>query len=115
MPSTSPFAILPFPATLSRGIHFELYGGHRIYFAVDSRGIRLPFVGVPIGLETERDVVGRLMNSLAAADPQPRVSSGRRGIVWLGEQSVDRPVAQPPVPARVLRLVRPAPRALQSR
>jgi hypothetical protein len=56
---------------LPRGIHFEWYHGHKVHFAVDSKGQRLPFLGVPIGDETEDDVIARLADSLDGAEPQP--------------------------------------------
>lgn len=71
MPGTS--SVLSFPAKLPRGVHFRLYHERKVFFAVDSHGDELPFIGVPIGLETERDVIGRLWDSLGVADPRPRV------------------------------------------
>lgn len=55
--------------SLRRGIHCELFHGRKVHFAVNSAGERLPFVGVPIGQETERDVIGRLWDDLCACDP----------------------------------------------
>ena len=57
------------PVESPRGIYWELFHGHRVYYAVTSRDERLPFVGVPIGMETERDVIGRLAECLDVADP----------------------------------------------
>lgn len=99
---------------LEPGIHWELFHGHRVYFAVDSRGSRLPFVGVPIGLETERDVIGRLVNCLDVADPRPRAVPVDRQVAL--RMGVDRPL--PPVPPAerpALRLIRPARRERLSR
>lgn len=71
VPSRDPMPTSPDPVASPRGVYWELYCGHRIYFAVTSGGKRLPFLGVPIGLETERDVIARLADSLDAADPVP--------------------------------------------
>lgn len=78
MPGTSSVLSFPFAPTLARGVHFELYHGRKVHFAVDSHGERLPFIGVPIGQESEDDVIGRLWDSLEGAEPRPHVAWGDR-------------------------------------
>lgn len=58
------------PDRPTRGVKCELYHDHRIYYAVTSRGERLPGVRVPIGLETIGDVIADLWADLNRADPQ---------------------------------------------
>lgn len=70
-------------AAPKRGIFVELYHDHRIYYAVTSRGERLPGVRVPIGLETEGDVIADLWLALQRDDPKPpvlRLVGGLRGL-----------------------------------
>lgn len=54
-----------------RGVYREWLNGNPVYSAVTSRGVELPVVGVPVGMETERDVILRVAAALDAADPQP--------------------------------------------
>lgn len=70
MPSPSSAACLPFPRVL-RGIYYKLFHGHRVYRARRSDGRWLNRIGVPVGLETEDDVIARLAVALAASDPLP--------------------------------------------
>jgi hypothetical protein len=64
---------LPHLAQLARGIHWEMFGAHRVYFAVTSAGFLLDQVGVPIGQETDDDVIVALADALDAADPHLRL------------------------------------------
>lgn len=66
-PST---ATIPAHDGPTRGIKCELYHDHRLYYAVTSRGERLPGVRVPIGLETIADVIADLWEALERADPR---------------------------------------------
>jgi hypothetical protein len=57
------------PDRPTRGVKCELYHDHRIYYAVTSRGERLPGVRVPLGLETLGDVIADLWADLNRVDP----------------------------------------------
>jgi hypothetical protein len=64
---------LPHLAQLARGIHWEMFGAHRVYFAITSAGFLLDQIGVPIGQETDDAVICSLAVALDRADPQPRL------------------------------------------
>lgn len=89
-----------------RGIEFEEFFGARVYYAVASTGQRLPFIGVPIGSETDRDVIARLADSLDAADPLPPSPGGAAPRLALlhGPAAPSSPGVRP-----ALRLVPPEP------
>jgi hypothetical protein len=89
---------------LEPGIHWELFRGHRVYFAIDHQGERIPLPGVPIGQETYDDVISRLADALDASAPRPRpVPVGRRRgcLARLRDQVRDR------LHAPALRLISP--------
>jgi hypothetical protein len=71
---------LAFPRS-PRGIYYEMYHGHRVYRARCADGRWLNMIGVPIGLETEAEVICRLWVALSIVDPLPPSSRpvGRSG------------------------------------
>lgn len=60
---------------LSRGLYFDLFHGFRVWKAMTSWGEWLPGIRVPIGTETELDVICALADALDAADPLPPSAS----------------------------------------
>lgn len=70
---------------LARGIYYEMFCGHRVYFAIRSDGKRLNRIGVPIGGDTEADIICRLVAALDVSDPLP-----------LSAQAVRRPARSRP-------------------
>lgn len=75
LPTSS--AAVPEHDRLPRGVHSELFHGHRVYFGVKSDGSLLPGIRVPIGQETEDDVIEALADDLDRDDPLPRPASPR--------------------------------------
>lgn len=69
-PMNTLHAPLPAHAGVARGVKCELYHDHCVYFAVTSWGERLPGVRVPIGLESNADVIADLWDDLDRVDPQ---------------------------------------------
>lgn len=69
-PMTSPLRLAtPRPRY---GLHWELYFGHKVHYAIRQDGSRIPLPGVPIGLETEQDVIDRLAVALYFSDRSQR-------------------------------------------
>lgn len=62
------------PATAEGGVYVQEVNGHRVYSAMDDNGVLIPGVPVPLGDETEDDVIVALADALAASSP-PRPGS----------------------------------------
>lgn len=76
-PASPAYSRVPTSPALAWGIHRRFVNGRVEYFAVGWTGIELPFLGVPVGDETETDVIGRLWDCLCLASPRP-LSEGWR-------------------------------------
>lgn len=74
-------------------IHWQWFHGHKFYYAYYWDGSRVLLPGVPIGSETDADVITRFADALEASAPPLR--------------AVDRPAR--PHACRVLPLFPPAP------
>lgn len=59
----------------SRGIHWQMIGDRRAYCNVTSAGFLLEQFRLPVGDETDDDVIVALADALDAADPQLRLLS----------------------------------------
>lgn len=73
---SSPHVVPPPPnlvpsVPLEWGVHRRFVNGRVEHFAVGWTGVELPFAGLPIGDETEADVIGRLYECLCVASPRP--------------------------------------------